>query len=785
MNELERMLSHGSYVYYKSLQNSKLLSNIYSVGAQRVQTISSTLNNIASPSNSDQYENFQIFINNYITTIKNIAASLRANETTYIEAMANKSDGLLSDENIRHLRQLNTKTGLRDSDYQELILALNKIQYGDQISRLENIIKEQIYNIETLQSNLEELRKIDPNKYNQLKSDYLYKYGKYVQEYIGVVRSAIKERFRWKKVTKVQTMAKTINAVLDTLAADPTIEPIIKSIWEQNPQAKSITITPKDSDAFNAIIDIVVDRVINAQKGSGTTRIAASIIEDIKNRTLVLPSVDKQQAFKVMTQKDDEKKSLEEILYSSNKSILEILHNTTNVHEILETFFPDEPKKVKSILSKLKELEKILKEVPTNKINNTIKKFKLHPEDATTFEESLRSELMNTMHYKKVSEALSKKLKLNSAKMKKEYNLVFQQRIRTEMQNSFSIKIDKSGLAELISQHTPEIQYAIYSGVPGNSINLKDDVWCAFRLNNTESIVENSLDEDTELNDLLNQVDTIIKEQFSTYIEDYSKASESKKRGQTDVTRANQLYIDKIDPIIKLYKQIEQENPELFSKLQTYTKESGHFLESISVKEYDLYDDEIGFHAGTLGPTNIHILNNIYNMYEEGGITPLDVDLLDFALINCSDAAAGGIQLRTSLEMYLLGGAALMVFDEGMGNAQSYLKNMGTNIQNLLPKNLNLYFLNEVYVPASYILESIAQNLEQFYNHELNEQNMIMKSRNRVIISNVPQMQIQDTNIITEFEKTAAAVREATTIQFVFMSGMLDIFKNLSKAFEQ
>ena len=784
MNELEHMLSSGSYVYYKSLQNSKLLSNIYSIGSQRVQNISSTLNNIQSPNNSTQYENFQIFISKYITTIKNIANTLRQNEILYIEQMANKSVGLLSDENIRRLRQLNTKAGLRDSDYQELIACLNKVQYGDQITHLENIMKEQIYNIETLQTNLNELRKINPEKYTQLKSDYLNKYGKYVQEYIGVVRAAIKERFKWKKVTKVQQMAKTINTVLDTLAANPEIESIIKEIWEKHPKETSITITSKDGSAFNAIVDIVVDRVLNAQKGSGATRIAASIIEDIKNRTLILPSIEQQQAFKVMTKRDDEKKSLEEILYSSNKSILNILSNATNAREMLEAFFPDDPKKVKNILSKLKKLEQAVKDVPSNKVNNAIKHFKLHPDDAVTFEESLISELKNTTHYNKVSAALDKKLKLTSEKSKKEYNLVFQQRIRTEMQQSFAIKIDKSGLAELISEHTPEIKGAIISGVSGNSINLKDDVWCAFRLNNTESIVEDSLNEDTELNDLLNQVDSIIKESFSTYIEDYSKATETKKRGQTDVARANELYIEKLEPIINLYKQIEQESPDLFSRLKEYTKENGHFLESISVKEYDLYDNEIGFHAGTLGPTSTHILNNIYNMYKEGGITPLDVKLLDFALLNCSSAAVGGTPLRTSLEMYLLGGAALMVFDEGMGNAQAYLKNMETDIQQLLPKNLNLYFLNQVYIPASYILESIAQNLEQFYTHELAEQDAIMQFRNRVIISDVPQVHIQDNNIINEFEKTANIVRESTTIQFVFMSGMLEIFKNLQTAFK-
>ena len=785
MNELEQMLSHGHYVYYKSLQQTKLLSNIYSVGAQRVQSISSTLNNTQTIENSAQYNEFQTFISTYISTMKNLASTLRANEITYIEAMASKAQDLLSEENLRRLQQLKTKNGLRDSDYTELMAALNKIQYADQFSRLENIMNEQIHNIGTLEQNLNALKEVDPSKYNQLKSDYLNKYGKYVQEYIGVVRGALKEHFKWKKTTKVQNMAKTINSVLDTLSATPEIEAAIKELWIKHQDEESITVTAKDSNAFNAIIDVVVDRVMRAEKGQGTTKIAASIIDDIKSGSLQLPSIENQQAFKVMTKKDNSGKSLEELLYKSNKSILDLLRNATNAREMLESFFPDNPKKVKSILSKLKDLEAALKDVPTNKINSVLTKYKIHPDDAVTFEDSLREELKQTTHYENISKALSKKLKLNTTKAKKDYNVVFQERIRTEMQQHFSIKIDKSGLAELISQHTPEIEDALFSSTPGNAVNLKDDVWCAFRLNNVNSIVEDTLEDDEELNELLNSVDKIIKDNFTSYIQDYSKATETKSRGQTDVQRANELYIEKISPIIELYKKVEKENPELFAKLQAYTKENGHFLESISVKEYDLYDNEIGFHAGTLGPSNNHILNNIYNMYKEGGISALEVDLLKFALINCSDAAVGGASLRNSLEMYLLGGAALMVFDEGMGNAQTYLKNMSGNIQNMLPKNLNLYFLNELYVPASYILESIAQNLEAFYIKESNDQNAIMQNRNRVIISNVPEMRVRANNIITEFEKTAQAVEQATTIQFVFMSGMLDIFKNLQKAFQK
>ena len=783
MSELTKILGNGHYVYYKTLQQSKLLSSVYTAGAARVASISSMLNNNKDMAESDQYLQFQDFMTSYIAKMKSIASSLRSNEIAYIEMVANKSKDILSDENIKRLHQLSTKTGLKESDYQELLLALNKVQYQDNISRLESTMKEQIYNIETLQNNLKALKEINPQRYDQLKSDYMNKYGKYIQEYTAVVRSAIKEKFKWKKMTKVQSMASTINSVLDNLASDPQIEPIIKELWVKNPEATSITITPRDNAAFTGIVDIVVDRVLAAKKGEGATKISKSIIEDIKSKKLVIPPIEQQQAFKVATKKDTSKISLEDVVQSASKSIITLLRESANAREMLESFFPDNPKKVKAILKDLKDLEKLLQDVPSDKIKSTIKKFKVNGE-GITFEEQLRSELKDTMHYKKISEAIENGLKLKDIKSDNKYNTVLSDRLRTEMQNSFSIKIDKSGLAELISERVPDLGERIFSGVPGNAINLKDDVWCAFRLKNASSIIEDSLEEDEELNDLLSQIDTIIKDKFSTYIEDYSKTTEKKSRGQTDVARANELYIEKIQPIIDLYEKVKEESPDLFKKLQDYMKDGGHFLESISVKEYDLYDNDIGFHAGTLGPSISHILENIYNMYAAGGITPIDVKTLDFALLNCSDAAAGGSGLRKSLEMYLLGGAALMVFDEGMGNAQQYLKNMESEITSILPKNLNLYFLNELYVPSSYIIESIAQNLEAFYNHEIQDEMNNIQQRGHVVIANVPQQYVQDQNVISEFEKTAKIVRDATTIQFIFMGGMLDIFKNLSKAFD-
>ena len=108
-------------------------------------------------------------------------------------------------------------------------------------------------------------------------------------------------------------------------------------------------------------------------------------------------------------------------------------------------------------------------------------------------------------------------------------------------------------------------------------------------------------------------------------------------------------------------------------------------------------------------------------MYESGGITTMDVDTLELALLNCAPEAIGGPILKKSLESYLLGGAALMVFDEGYGEAIPYLENMESEIKKLMPKNLNLYFLNQAYVPASYIIETIHANLSNFYHKEMND----------------------------------------------------------------
>jgi hypothetical protein len=155
------------------------------------------------------------------------------------------------------------------------------------------------------------------------------------------------------------------------------------------------------------------------------------------------------------------------------------------------------------------------------------------------------------------------------------------------------------------------------------------------------------------------------------------------------------------------------------------------------VKEYTLYNNNLGYHGGSLGSGGAPegVVKNITRMYELGGITPMDTDALLFAILNCSPSAIGS-GLKEYLESYLLGGAALIMFDEGFTASKDYLDKMKEEIGiNSLPTNLNLYFLNGVYVPASYIIYNIYTNLNAFYGHLNNDVDSI-KQRNRVVITN-------------------------------------------------
>jgi len=74
-----------------------------------------------------------------------------------------------------------------------------------------------------------------------------------------------------------------------------------------------------------------------------------------------------------------------------------------------------------------------------------------------------------------------------------------------------------------------------------------------------------------------------------------------------------------------------------------------------------------------------------------GGISSIDKDLLLFALINCGpDGLAKG--LKEDLATYLLGGAAMIMFDDGFTAANNFLNSIKQEFGFSIP-SLHLYRL--------------------------------------------------------------------------------------------
>ena len=98
-------------------------------------------------------------------------------------------------------------------------------------------------------------------------------------------------------------------------------------------------------------------------------------------------------------------------------------------------------------------------------------------------------------------------------------------------------------------------------------------------------------------------------------------------------------------------------------------------------------------------------------MYEIGGISKIDTDLLYFAIANCSpDAIAFG--LKESIESYLAGAAAIMMFDEGFTVATNFMNKMKQELGGFdSMATVHLFRVQGKLIPAAVVYGIIASKL--------------------------------------------------------------------------
>lgn len=349
-----------------------------------------------------------------------------------------------------------------------------------------------------------------------------------------------------------------------------------------------------------------------------------------------------------------------------------------------------------------------------------------------------------------------------------------------------TLSINKSSLAEIIGAHQNEFVDIISNKLPGTSVNLKNDIYYVFKINNqfAEIIAQNRSKKILE--DITAKINSIIDKSFGSFMEKYHKLSS----GETNVAAAELTYVQSMKEMIadmnKLFDDLELSTE---TRAEAWKKLSDTFISSISVKEYTLYSNKYGYHGGSLGKGGAPegVINNVNKMYELGGISAIDKEALMFGILNCAPSAIGS-QLKEHLENYLLGGAALIMFDEGFTASDKYLADLAQEVGlNTLPSNLNLYLLNGTYYPASYVLYSIYSNLSAFYG-QLDVDIASIQKRNRVVIMNNATLGLARTatgsTLAERFSSVAIQAESKIKIQFLFMAGMLDILENLGNAFK-
>lgn len=343
--------------------------------------------------------------------------------------------------------------------------------------------------------------------------------------------------------------------------------------------------------------------------------------------------------------------------------------------------------------------------------------------------------------------------------------------------------------AEFRAAIQAEIQKYGIAYLGGKIIKLKGDIYISYFLNNApyEKLIE------TQLQDQYNSTVTQIENFGKEFLQAYNKES----AGNTNVSLAEKAYKDQLKRLaeskLTLLKQAENDTDrkkinELFQFLST----------SISVKKYEdvTYINE-GFHGGSLGGGGrvVDAVPNIVKMLDAGGITLVDANTIIGALLNSFNGSAIGTGHEQPLKDYLVAGAAMVLFDDGFANGKQFLDSLEANLREVTPGALHLLFVNDMYIPQSFILTEICNNLENLASEIKTAQGQLLSANRTAVQLHNP---ISYNTLRTANEKFPGEANEAqrwewvgeqartnVTIDLVFMAGMLDIIDALKAKLDQ
>lgn len=741
------------YIFFNSLY--KTHPYIAASAERKFSTIGEIFNQPIEENNDGETKNY---MQQYLFFIRDLASAERASEEAFVRKQLSV---LEKDENFASSKIGEKIASIKDKDqnlnYLQLIELLNDLREDSQ--KYYESIKIAKQRIKATMKDGEEL--VDTTLQDWIKENdklYIEAYGKYRNAVVGNM-----ERI-WGKIKNNTTLAEKYN---------DSIQTIFKSCFNDNTLLNKIkSEIDLDTNIVELIQNLVVNFVINNPKHNKED-FSQWLEQDLKTKIKKALSSSYDRVFtgkKIV--------SFEEFALTHNTGLADKLKqfDEKTQKEIINMLEPDGTKDspIRKAYSDLKnkiedKSEAYLKGELTKALSNSFKKIK--------------QEKMEILDIKPSENAIDKLTDEQIQAILKTFD-----HIHNEVSINYAISTTSSGpssIAEILADPAAQMQLKefIHSFTPGNKMNLKNDTVFTCTFNPPKLNITPAAD------NFKKNIDNFMK----NFMNEYYVAG----KGSTDVTAASQVYLKAVEALEEKYSKALDEAEEDAAQKKTIAELlENTFFGGVSVKEYRYYNNDLGFHGGSLGGGGkvVNAIPNILKMYELGGITPLDSEVIIDSLLNCSnDMIGGNFSPVEKIKEYLIGGAAMLMFDEGFANTIPFLDKMKEAFGEAAPKIVHLYHLNGAYIPASYVLQNIYENLatviKDINDIAPNKRITSSKVSSRLeIINNVTENSLpekyQNANQKQNWNKYSQYAQDEVTIHFLFMAGILDIFEQLGQAFE-
>lgn len=764
------------YVFFNSLANERnyIYLSLYAQGQSYAAQAAAQLNQqITNQQTGQQISRMTAYIN----FVSQMATTEGNNLKDYLAKMQQKlqKSGMLSDElqaKFNIFFDEFQKTG--GTNYLQMIALINQVMQKN--NKQQHIIDQMYAQLgNAVEDAVKQTQKAKKENKNQDQKTLEYLFHSNINAYNKEINKIMKQSLEASqfKLNYARLLAQKVDSVLTTLVNEPGLFNIIQNIFVNAVNAGNISPDNFGTQICGYIIQYLSNLSVDQLSSTSRQDLANAIVQSLQNNASKLSQISDNFINLIQNQfqqRNKRSKSIEEIVLTTGKNTARIVAQMQNSQQvdIARTYLKD-------TLTDKKEMRYVWKFIQDSRKEGA--KF-------TSGRLSRVSALIN----KGIREKIKQQLGPNGQEILDQIkNKTLQaNQVLTKITNSnnalaraLSVKVSGSSMAEILTgkDFDNALALAIQSG--GNKIKMKNDVNIIINFN--EQQFSQNAKIDTELKDI-----TI---SFQTgFIDKYVK----KSGGSQDVAAAAQTYLQqlrevksRIDTMVKDKKITQKQAEEYLKSL------ANMFQTGISVKDY-FAGNNLGFHGGTLGSNLESVVNNIENMYELGGISKMDTDMLYFAIANCSpEAVAFG--LKESIETYLAGAAAMMMFDEGFTAASNFINQMKQQLGGFdSMATVHLFRVQGKLIPAAVVygkiassLSSIAGQLQTNMQAALQEGGNYVHINNNISRSNIPSFH----NVPNPQDRwdavssLAGDILSGSNISFTFLGGVIDILNAIPQAF--